>query len=61
MELTRDVGSDDLGTGVVVEKAGDVFVVLVPLLEPEVELCGGNGVETSKFEGKVGGNGGRGR
>ena len=59
MELTCDVGSDDLGTDVVVEKAGDIFIVLVPLLEPEVELCGGNGVEASEFQGKVGGNGGR--
>ena len=61
MKLACDVGSDDLGTDVVVEKAGDVFVVLVPLLEPKVELCGGNGVEASEFQGKVGGDGGRGR
>ena len=59
-ELTSDMGSNDLGADVVLEKADDVLVVLVPLLEPEVELCGGDGVETSKLQGKVGRNGGGG-
>ena len=61
MELTGDVGSDDLCANAVVEKVGDVFVVLVPLLEPKVELCGGDGVETSELQGKVGGDRRRGR
>ena len=60
-KLTGDVGSDDLGTDIVLEKAGDVLAVLIPLLEPEVELGGGNGVETSELQGKVGGNGRGGR
>ena len=57
MKLTSDMGSDDLGADGVFEKAGDVLIVLVPLLEPEVELGGGDGVETSELQGKVGGNG----
>ena len=60
-ELTGDMGSDDLGADVVLEKAGDVLVVLVPLLEPKVELGGGNGIETSELQGKVGWDGRRGR
>ena len=56
MELTGDVGSNDLGADVVLEKADDVLVVLVPLLEPEIELSGGDGVETSELQGKVSGN-----
>jgi len=57
MEHTSDIGSNDLGADVVLEKADDVLVVLVPLLEPEVELCSGDGVKTSELQGKVGGNG----
>lgn len=54
---TSNVKSDNFCTDVVLEKAGNVFVILVPLLEPEVELGGGNGIETSELQGKVGGNG----
>lgn len=57
MLLTSNVGSDDLGADVILEKAGDVLIVLVPLLEPEVELGGGNRVETSEIQGKVSGDG----
>jgi len=57
MKLTSDMGSDDLGADVILEKTDDVLVVLVPLLEPEVELGGGDRVETSELQGKVGGNG----
>ena len=55
------MGSDDLCADVVLEKAGDVLVVLVPLLEPKVELGGDNGIETSEFQRKVGWDGRRGR
>jgi len=41
MKHTSDMGSDHLGTNVVIEKVDDVPVVLVPLLEPEIELGGG--------------------
>jgi len=44
-------GADNLGTDVVPEWEGDVLVVLVPLLEPEVESGGDDGVEASR-EGK---------
>lgn len=60
-QLTSDVGSDDLGADVVLEKAGDILVILVPLLEPEVELGSGNRVEASEFQRKVGGDGRRSR
>jgi len=56
VKLTSDVGGDDLGADIVLEKAGDVLVVLIPLLEPEVELSGGNGAEASEHQWKVGGN-----
>ena len=54
--ITSNVGSDDLGTDIILEKVGDVLAVLIPLLEPEVELGCGNGVETSKLQRKVGGD-----
>jgi hypothetical protein len=57
MKLTGNVVSDDLGADAVLEKAGNVLVVFVPLLEPEVELSGGDGVESSELQGKIGGDG----
>ena len=56
MKLTGDVGCNDFSANAVFEKAGDILIVLVPLLEPEVELSGGDGVETSELQGKVSGN-----
>jgi hypothetical protein len=53
MKLTSNMGSDDLSANIVLEEASDVFVVLIPLLEPEVKLSSGNGVETSELQGKV--------
>jgi len=61
MELTGDMGSNNFCADVVFEKADDVLIVLVPLLEPEVELGSGDGVETSELQGKIGGNGRGGR
>ena len=57
MQLTSDMGSDCLGAYVVLEKVGDVTVVLVSLLEPEVELGSSSGVKASEHQREVSGNG----
>jgi len=56
-ERTNDMRSDHLGAYVVLEKASNVLVVLVPLLEPEVELGSGDGIEASELQGEVGRHG----
>ena len=62
IKLTGNMRSDDFSANIILEEASDVFLILIPLLEPEVELSGGNGVETGELQGKVsryGGGGGQ--
>jgi len=57
MKRTSDMRGDHLGADVVFEKASDVLAVLVPLLEPEVELGGGYRIKANELQGEVGGYG----
>ena len=54
MKRTGNMRSDHLGADIVFEKVSDVLAVLVPLLEPEVELGSGDGIEASELQGEVG-------